>query len=65
MLQTKRKTEFRSSKRTILRLLSDLDLSPSSSFERDVVSEDGEESFLLSSDNMRQLRHYHEHVSAL
>lgn len=59
--QVKRQIIFRNTKQTIVQLLSDLDLSPNSSFEREVFCEE-EDSFLLSSENMKSLKHYHDQV---
>lgn len=59
--KVKRQIIFRNTKQTIVQLLSDLDLSPNSSFEREVFCEE-EDSFLLSSENMKSLKHYHDQL---
>ena len=51
---------FRSS---IVKMLEELDQCPNTSFERDIV-EDAEDSFLLSTDNMKALKHFHDQVSS-
>ncbi|NXS53279.1 PRC1 regulator, partial [Brachypteracias leptosomus] len=54
-LQEQRREEFVSSKRQIILLMEELDHTPDTSFERDVVCED-EEAFCLSTDNIAALQ---------
>uniref|UniRef100_A0A8C0EFE0 Protein regulator of cytokinesis 1 n=1 Tax=Bubo bubo TaxID=30461 RepID=A0A8C0EFE0_BUBBB len=53
--RTHRREEFVSSKRQIILLMEELDHTPDTSFERDVVCED-EEAFCLSKDNLAALQ---------
>ena len=54
---------FQTTKLEIISLLEDLDQCPNTSFERDVVCE-SDDSFLLSSENMKALRLLHEEVKS-
>ncbi|KAM3663275.1 protein regulator of cytokinesis 1 isoform 2-T2 [Ammospiza maritima maritima] len=54
-LKEQRREEFVSNKRQIVLLMEELDHTPDTSFERDVVCED-EEAFCLSEDNIRALQ---------
>ena len=53
--------EFTSTRVNIVQLLEDLERCPNTSFERDIVCEE-EDSFLLSTDNMKALRSLYEQV---
>lgn len=55
-LQEKRREEFVSRKRQIILLMEELDHTPDTSFEREVVCED-EDAFCLSEDNIAALQH--------
>lgn len=63
-LQEQRREEFVSSKRQIILLMEELDHTPDTSFERDVVCED-EESFCLSTDNIAALQSLLQEVRGL
>ncbi|NXU45506.1 PRC1 regulator, partial [Drymodes brunneopygia] len=54
-LKEQRREEFVSTKRQVILLMEELDHTPDTSFERDVVCED-EEAFCLSTDNIAALR---------
>ena len=62
MLQERRYKQFKSAKNSIVKLLDDLDQNPNSSFERDIVCEE-EDSFLLSTENMKALQILKDEVS--
>ncbi|NWR52517.1 PRC1 regulator, partial [Regulus satrapa] len=62
-LKEQRREEFVSSKRQIILLMEELDHTPDSSFERDVVCED-EETFCLSEDNIMALQNLLQQLEA-
>ncbi|XP_061303454.1 protein regulator of cytokinesis 1 [Pezoporus flaviventris] len=59
----KRREEFVSSKRQIILLMEELDHTPDTSFEREVVCED-EDAFCLSEDNIAALQHLLQQLEA-
>jgi len=60
MWQARRQKAVSSSRQNIVQLLDELELSPNTSFERDVVS-DGEMAS-LTVENMEALKQYHDEV---
>ena len=52
---------FKNARQNIIRMLDDLEMIPNTSFERDIVCEE-EDSFMLSTENMKSLKHYHDEV---
>ena len=54
---------FRNDKTKIIGFLNDLERSPDTSFERNVVCEE-EESFMLTTDNLNALRDLHDQVQS-
>lgn len=56
-----RTTLFKSTKENILKMLDELEQCPNTSFERDIICEE-EDSFLLSNENMKALKHYYDHL---
>ena len=61
VFQEKRLRVFRNDKTKIIGFLNDLERSPDTSFERNVVCEE-EESFMLTTENLNALRDLHDQV---
>ena len=59
--QDRRYSIYKSTKDDITKLLDDLEQGPNTSFEKDIVYEE-DETFLLTSENMKALKLYHDEV---
>lgn len=61
ILQEDRSKKFHATKKDIMKLMEELEECPNTSFERDFICEE-EDSFLLSSENMKAMQKFHEEV---